>query len=334
MGLKSFNFNLSEVYRFKFLPIGQVERMAEITSGGGFDVLGIEVTDTALADACQLGNIDPQHGFMRRAPANLKARSAIEAAIYWPLPPIGATLMTVLPDLDSVGAMAILELRAQGYSVTDEIRSRIDVVTRGDCFDFGSWEDWVKYHPPIESRAIAFLHSDLYDTEYLALASAVRELGSKRLSAAVNLLIGWLLTGFVPTEVNAAYLKTQSVIATAWNNGAIHIKCALSDKLCIIQSELPNALNIGYRYAPVVLAEGIVSGRRKLTIAQFSDGYLDFTKLLDLLNRDEPGWGGGKNIIGSPQGKPCQTELDGLIKKISASYSEAGWDYSQASSQM
>lgn len=71
--------------------------------------LGIEVTDPVLAKRCGFGNIDPQH-----KKGGVGVSSAIEQALICPLPPSGSTLVTVRPDKDSFGAMAILTLRADG----------------------------------------------------------------------------------------------------------------------------------------------------------------------------------------------------------------------------
>ncbi len=75
----------------------------------GNKTLGIEVTLPHLAEQCDLGNIDPQHGVIR------KRSSAIEEAmVYEPLPEVGATLVTIRIDKDSLGAMAVLLLRKHG----------------------------------------------------------------------------------------------------------------------------------------------------------------------------------------------------------------------------
>ncbi len=71
--------------------------------------LGLEVTDKVLAERCGLGNIDPQHTVGGQG-----ISSAIEAALSCALPPDGASLVTIRPDKDSFGAMAVLTLRAEG----------------------------------------------------------------------------------------------------------------------------------------------------------------------------------------------------------------------------
>lgn len=108
-----------------------------IFAGASAGVLGIEVTVPALAARCTLGNLDPQHsgGYMGLPDldpmwsrndlaysGNSKWRffTAIQLATTCALPPDGATLTTVRPDLDSVGAMAVLNIR------TGIVEKRID----------------------------------------------------------------------------------------------------------------------------------------------------------------------------------------------------------------
>ena len=73
----------------------------------GPNTLGIEVTSDYLARRCGLGNIDPQHQVNGGS-------SAIEEALISPLPKAGSRMVTIRPDKDSIGAMAILTLRAEG----------------------------------------------------------------------------------------------------------------------------------------------------------------------------------------------------------------------------
>src|SRR5688500_2775611 len=73
----------------------------------GAHTLGIEVTTQALAERCGLGNIDPQH-------RHDGSSSAIEDSLTWTLPASGSKLVTLRSDKDSIGAMAVLTLRAKG----------------------------------------------------------------------------------------------------------------------------------------------------------------------------------------------------------------------------
>lgn len=108
-------------------------------------VLGLEVTLPALAARCMLGNIDAQHtGGYQGLPAldpmwarndaayegddKWRFTTAIQLATTCALPPVAATLATIRPDLDSVGAMAVLSLRAKGAQTALVVRQD------GKCF--------------------------------------------------------------------------------------------------------------------------------------------------------------------------------------------------------
>ncbi len=106
-------------------------------------VLGIEVTVPVLAQRCELGNIDPQHT------GGDTSTAAIEVALEWPLPPEGAMLATVRADLDSVGAMAVLAMRAEGQITMfledeilgdEELSLRIAAVAAADKSKTEEWQ--------------------------------------------------------------------------------------------------------------------------------------------------------------------------------------------------
>lgn len=114
------------------------------------NTLGIEVTTPTLSAQCDRGNIDPQHGQMRApfpgALATCPVRdavAAIDAALDWPLPEVGMggieNLATERPDLDSIGAMAVLALRFDRVSLSNEAIKRIARIAAADNFGGGKW---------------------------------------------------------------------------------------------------------------------------------------------------------------------------------------------------
>ena len=131
-------------------------RAATLARLAAVPAMGIEVTIPELADACSLGNIDPQHGHDRGALLAPGAfpmgyvregrMAAIDVACGCPLPPGGSALVTVRPDLDSVGAMAVVLLRALGivdFSAPSPIASavwaRVCDISSADSYRPGAW---------------------------------------------------------------------------------------------------------------------------------------------------------------------------------------------------
>lgn len=95
-------------YEFGILRLDvSPEADAHNSSWLGPQTLGIEVTSVPLAVRCGLGNIDPQHSGQMNS-------SAIEDALTYALPPDGSRLVTIRPDKDSLGAMAVLLIRLFG----------------------------------------------------------------------------------------------------------------------------------------------------------------------------------------------------------------------------
>ena len=58
--------------------------------------------------------------------------------IYTVIAAVLQGLMTIRPDLDSMGCMALLELRAQGRELTPGLRDRVARIAENDRFDRGS----------------------------------------------------------------------------------------------------------------------------------------------------------------------------------------------------
>ena len=96
-------FENAEIYNYKIIK-GDVDSYFPQA-----DTLGIEVTNSQLAENCGLGNIDPQH--TQRDHYDNDPPAAIEAALDCELPKPGSEIITVKPDMDSLGAMAVLLLR-------------------------------------------------------------------------------------------------------------------------------------------------------------------------------------------------------------------------------
>jgi hypothetical protein len=274
--------------------------------------LGVEITDALLASFCDLGNIDPQHGFARGQ--SIPGRTAIEVALDWPLPPPGATLATIRPDSDSIGAMAVLGLRADGVAISDAIRARIEIVTRSDCFDFGEWASWGAAHPPPVAGE-ELLPLSLHPFEIRALAASIGSV-SDDLSESVAMMRAWLLTGTLPPHGEILVRAADKHAATLWSAGLLRVDSLLNGKVACVKSNYPGAITLGYRYAPLVIAEGTVGGNRKITIAQFERGHIDLHALATRLNAAEPGWGGSATILGSPQGMPSTIEIAEIIQLL------------------
>lgn len=260
--------------------------------------LGIEVTVPVLAAACGLGNIDPQHG-----PGG-DGRAAIEAALDWPMPPPGTLLVTIRPDLDSVGAMAVLGMRAAGEPIGPDACVRIDQIARADRHDRGAWPG---------PRPLASLWTE--PTPLAAPALLVADAGLD-LSERVAGLRHWLATGQTAPRYCEKAVAGRREMAAALHAGTLRVRSLRGGRIAVVVGGRAEALRLGYCLAPVVVAlnpafRPAAGGEpyRKFTVAQYRAGHADFAGLRQVLALLEPGWGGSATILGSPQGASSQLSL-------------------------
>lgn len=279
--------------------------------------LGVEVTVPEIAATCGLGNIDPQHGHR----ASAAAVSAIIASLDWQLPPRGATMVTIRPDADAFGAMAVLTMRSAGVDPDKAMRARIARIDVADRFDHGPW-------PGVRSlpRTIEEILASVPDPDIAALSalSTDRKLSPSDRVAAIR---RWLSEGLVPPAHAQAVRQNAEVILRSLRFGATRIGLCAGEKTARVVSLEWNALKLGYRLAPIVISlnpgHRFCDGTRgrKYTIAQYQAGHLDLHAVAVKLLRHEAGWGGSATIKGSPQDRPSGLSLDHVEKVVSSELS-------------
>lgn len=274
----------------------------------GADTLGIEVTIPALAAQCGLGNIDPQHS------GTSSHSAAIIAALDAPLPPAGSTLVTVRPDLDSVGAMAVLELRAGGWAHGGRMHPVIEAIARADAFAYGPWPGI----RPIPSTMREWSGWEVTTTAHPYLAAAAALVADRsmpmvdRVDAMMQAIRGKSDERFVPYAARAQGEKDALLASIESGATSVFLEDGEPRIARVISTHL-GALDIGYHLAPVVVASnpemrGPDGAYLKHTVCQWRAGYVDLRAAAAALNRHEeeyggtPGWGGSATIIGSPQG--------------------------------
>lgn len=258
--------------------------------------LGVEVTVSHLAQACSLGNIDPQHL------GGDASTAAIEAALTWPLPPEGATLATVRADADSVGAMAVLTLRAKGLPIDT---GRVQLIADADKEASGPWPG------PRPAPAPEDLIGPATPVMHLA-ADYTRPLPDR-----VELLASWLMDadgGDADAEEIGEYAARALVEAREALAG---LQVSMHGPVAVVVGSHQLAFAIGYRHAPVVVATNPAfrwqggEAHVKHTVARWNSATMpgmDWQGMLDALNKadlavtDTDRWGGSTYIAGSPQG--------------------------------
>lgn len=248
--------------------------------------LGIEVTIPKLAQACSLGNIDPQHL------GGDAARAAIEDAVEVDLPPDGTLLATVRADADSVGGMAVLVLRSRGVEIAGSIGERVRAIADADKEATGPWPGPRPLREPADM---------LRTTSVIAHVATDH---TRSMDERVSVLAQWLLNGHVEgaKEIEARLLAGAKNVLQALDVEVRH-------GVAVVTGASRLGLSVGYRHAPVVLHvnpafqwEGGIK-HLKHTVARWNSFQrMDWGGMLAELQQRERGWGGSSSIAGSPQG--------------------------------
>lgn len=304
---------------------------ATVANDGVFanPVYGIEITVPALAKRC-IFNLDPQHsgGDVNRA--------AIEVALTSELPAEGSTLATVRADLDSVGAMAVLAMRAGFSPPTGEegrvarnigalcdsqsARARAELVAAADKFARGGYPG-PKPLPTQDNPWPEEVASAESSRPLAAMQAAVADF-KVPLADRVATMEQWLLTGEEPAQYRTQVEKERLDLVTALEAGAIKYETRSDGRIAVVETTHRAATMVGYSLAPVVVALnpafrlGGGEAHRKFTICAFAARFADIKSALAKLATLEPGWGGSPTIGGSPQGVSSTLTIDQVVAAV------------------
>ena len=274
-------------------------------------VYGIEVTIPALAERC-VYNIDPQHS---DGNAN---RAAIEDALTVEVPPEGATLATIRADLDSVGSMAVLSIRAKGESL-EPAMERIAMIADSDKFARGGWagpsELPTRKNPWPDSASAG------NSRELSAIAMAIADF-KVPLVDRVAIMELWLRTGEEPQQHWVYAERDRLDLINALEKEQIKYQTRADGRIAVVESTHSAVTMIGYSLAPVVVAlnpafkVGGGEPHGKFTICAYEQRLVNMKAIFAELGELEAGWGGSPTIGGSPQGVSSALTIDQVVEVV------------------
>ena len=307
--------NFSPTHSFATLDLRDPEQFPDATEHNdaifnGNTVWGVEVTNPEFAERCAV-NIDPQHIGRDHTTA------AIEEAITVPLPTENVVFITVRPDLDSIGGMAVLMMRTGNELLDGEVMERIKLIADVDKFSNG----------PYPGPKPAPTEDNMWDNEnrekVAAINAEITDI-TVPLEKRVAAMTAWLRTGAESEEYRVRAVKERMDMIHDFSNGNITHETRSGGKITVVETTHADATSIGYWFAPVVVirnpAHPVDGGETqiKYTICTWNDTFADIRGALDELNEIEPGWGGQQNIGGSPEIGDSELTVDrvaGVVEK-------------------
>lgn len=229
--------------------------------------------------------------------------SAAEQALKLPdseLPKPGSVLATIRPDADSVTAMAVLANRLEGRPINTRLVEEIGKRDRISGY---------RQPPPEDLR-------DMLD----AMQTNVRgplEL-HRKVWFAKDVLDGTVNPDLLTRLAERARFKKDSLQQHITDTAVI--EPVLQNQLALVKADSSAAINRGYEYGSVVVLHNQNPHFTRFSVAAMDGApearYMGWA--LRELQTIEPGWGGRRNIFGSPQGvdtKLTPEEVLAVVKK-------------------
>lgn len=242
--------------------------------------------------------------------------------------PDAETIATVRPDADSVTAMAIYASRKQGKNINTDLVKKIGGVDRLGPQVLGkSWSPEASLNPETQERSL----DEKIVVAIARLASDFRKQLVDRVQT-VQKILGGTLDEETSSLVEKLVSERDKDFAEALK--ASEIKEIIPGKLVLVKSTHRFATNIGYQYAPTVVAfnpemavmQKTADGKfaptgekyAKFTICRYdSNVKTDLVSALKEIQNLEEGWGGRGDIFGSPQNKSSVLTPEQITEIIS-----------------
>ncbi|RJL21051.1 hypothetical protein [Bailinhaonella thermotolerans] len=256
--------------------------------------LGIKVTAPQVAAACDLGTIGPEDQDEGTGTV------AIESALTCPLPPAGTTLVTADPDAGSLGAMAVLALRAAKRPLDAGVLDRVRLIAAADAAAAAPWPGPQPTSTPedLVGPATPVFH---------AAADPARSVAER-----VDLLADWLRGRPAAEEAMAGYrARALDEARTALAD----LRIRVHGPIAVVIGTSRAALTLGHRSAPMALHTDAglpaAGGKLQHTLARWNrhtQSYLGWPELREDLNAADPvvtaaaSWGGSASTLRSPHG--------------------------------
>lgn len=233
---------------------------------------------------------------------------SIEFALTCPLPSPGATVTTPVAQLETLAFIAVLQMRA-AETLTPAIEGRIrqlGPVARLVAHIGPVWRPHQELDlVTIEQALVVFVRYDL-GTPIATRVAAIRS---------------FLETGDISWYPKAAARVREIRVEAAELENKVRV---LHDgRVAVIEAPSALAVEVAGRDAPIVVHvnpgdQGGGHGRRVLTVVNVSAGAVNLEGIMEILDREEPGWWGDDRAITSPPGRDSDLSPDWIADIVSS----------------
>jgi hypothetical protein len=283
----------------------EIARLKELKAQG-YKIVGLEMTVPELAELCDK-NIDPQHTDGKQDQSCAKEIAENKESLLKEFKGEKVIFVSNRMDLDCIASYVIADAYLHGEDI--KYNDNLAQINAHDTHLKAKWDG----PKPIRE---AFDPNN----KTAAIASSIKVFSATPDN--VKDVKNFIKTGEVREDVMQNYRTVQNGIIDAVESGKIKVEVA--DGVAYVETTLPCATNVGYSFAPVVVATNPAmklgpqgTPFRKVSICQHEAGYVDLNAVAEKLNTKEDGWGGSPTFKGSKQGESCNISLSDIKKVVS-----------------
>lgn len=228
-----------------------------------------------------------------------------------------AILVTTHADLDSIGAMALIDI---GYQQAKhmmkqgrDLLDRVILISEAHKIAYAGW------HPkPLPTSDNPWREGE---GDLAAMAAAIAD-STVPLDERVATMKHWLLTGEDLMRYRFQVEKDRYGLIKALETGATKYETRCDGRIAVVESTHRSAITVGYSLAPVVITVGLAfelnggESHQKFTICAFEAGFVNIKAAIAELTTLEEGWSGSPAIGGSPRGVNSTLTIDQVVEVV------------------
>lgn len=242
-----------------------------------------------------------------RVPINIereKTGSVIEKAFEMVPPPTNVILAVLDQNVDTLGALAVLDLKSKGHMFTETEIARIMKIAKESVYLAGRIWPGPRELPSMKNIWAGVGDIDIY------LLSYYIDKGDGDIYDKVEVMKNYIKDNIIDGIIRTTAKSYRYKLVNNLQEGKIKFK--KYGDIYLIKSEEEGALEIGHYLSPII----VLKTTENIIVSRYAPEYLDFNALYNDINLIENGWKIRNNILHSPVGKKSKIKAEAVVRLI------------------
>lgn len=242
-----------------------------------------------------------------------KTGSVIEKAFEVVPPPIGTILAVLEQNIDTVGSIAVIDLKSKGHMFTETEIARIKKIADESPYLPGRIWPGPRPLPNLKDIWSGVTNRELYHLSYYI------EKSDSDIYEKINVMKKYIKDGLISGIIKTSSESYRYKIVNDLENNKIKFK--KYKDIYLIKSNSEGALEIGHYLSPII----VLKTKDSIIVSRYAPEYLDLDILENDINMLEGGWKKVNNLLFSPPQTKIKPEA---VVRIIQNYGEKGYNIS------